>query len=528
MLKYIPTPRDFTIALNNTASMLSLKWKMLTNSRSRLVVILFSMFALFAVYVSSFIGQVTLRMAGQQSETAVRQIAYNYILSYTRGEIGTLGSIALSLAILSSLLAPFTGVISKSLFSLQHVAPMQASRLTRYTDSYVAQMFSSVSLLQLIALTAISSLVTLEGGQSWGIMYVWLSWPILVAISVFAAWGVEIIQRYVSLKNTLIGGSVVGVFLIVILTFYFEQAQTFFGLGDYYMETVRNLYTYDIGEQIVAFGSLVVVFLACVFVGGTLCLIALSHPEKATGSAVEDKPALLSWTKPTKVFESEIFLLMLKQIIRSPDSLRPITLVVIVGIPALLFFQGTDSIITAFIVAIPLLVACTWGVNFLGVMGGGVIWLANQPGGLKNLPWIAAFTQAAFTLALFFLIWTPPLVFGNFEWKDISVYAMAAISVTVLITRSSMDKAIKNPIATHPGIKGEALIPPGKMLSYTFRMTLWGCQYGIILLYLDIYQAQLSMMFLAVVWSAYRMYKLNQHWAKRETQVSAMKALHQA
>lgn len=528
MLKYIPTPRQFNTAINNTSYMLGLKWKMLASGRSRLMLVLVVFFAMFAVYISSFVGQVVLRLAGQQSEAAVRQIAYNYIMSYIRGEIGTLGSIAFSLAILSSLLAPFTGVISKSLFSSQHIAPMQSSRLTRYTDSFVAQMFSSISLLQLIALTAISSLLTLEGGQSWGILYVWVSWPILVGLSVFAAWGVEVIQRYISNKNILVSSAIAGVSILVAISFYFDNLKNFFGLGTYYTETVRNLHLASTPEQFMSFAYLIIAFLVIVFIGGMLCLLALSNPEKASTKNTYNSPALFSKRKPSKVFEVELFALMINQILRNPDSLRPIVMVIAAGIPALFLFGGTDSVITAFIVAIPLIIACSWGINFLGVMGGGVVWLSNQPGALKNLPWIAAITQGLLTLTLFAVIWTPAIIFGSFETQEVSVYIMSAIAVTFLITRSSMAKSINNPIPTTPGIKGETLVPPGKMLSYTFRMTLWGCQYGIILLYLDMYQAQMSMMFLAVVWSVFRMHRLNKHWNKREVQTEAMRALHQA
>lgn len=529
MLKYLPGPSQYSQAINNTVHMLTLKWRMMSSGRSRALFVLVMFFVAFSVFASSFVGQVIVRVAGQPSESAARQIAYNYLMSYVRGEIGTLGASALGLAILSSLLAPFTGVISQSLFSPKNIAPMQASVLTRFTDSFVAQMFSSISLLQLIALTSISSLVTIEGGQSWGILYSWITWPILIALSVSAAWGVEVLQRIFSIRQWLISGIIAITGTLVLVTFLRESAVTFFGLGTYYMDTVKHISEYSILEKSLAFALLIIVFMTVIYVGSILSLVALSKRDRVSSKPEKTKnKALLSNRKPQKMYELEMLLIMVSQILRNPDSLRPIAIIVLGGIPVLLFFQGAQAVTTTFIVAIPLIIACSWGVNFLGVMGGGLTWLANQPRALNNLPWLAALVQSVLTLILFLIIWTPAMIVNSFSLDEIFVYVMTAVSVTVLITRSSISKAINNPIPTSPGVKGETLVPPGKMLSYTMRMTLWGCQYGIILLYSDIIQLQMAMCFCAVLWSGFRMTRLNEKWNNPEFRSEAIRSIHQA
>lgn len=530
MRRYIPTPRQYAEAITNTVHMLGLKWRMLSQGRGQAIIVIVGIFVCIAVFASSFVGQVIVRVASQPSESAARQLAYNYLMSYIRGEIGTLGASALALAILSSLLAPFTGVISQSLFSPKHIAPMQASLLTRFTDSFVAQLFSSISLLQLIAITSISSLVTLEGGQSWGILYTWISWPILIALSVCAAWGVEVMTRTLNRRQGIVITVILGSIIGLLALFKRESLVTFFGLGNYYIDTIRNITGYSVEEKVLAFAVLVAVFIGIIFVGSVLSLIALSRPitgdSKGTNLEITDAP--LSKRKPQKIYEVELFFIMVSQMLRSPDTLRPVIIIILGGIPVLFFFQGTQAVTTTFIIAIPLIVACSWGVNFLGVMGGGSTWLANQPRALNNLPWIAALTQASMTLLLFFIIWTPVTLRGSLTWEDIGVYAMTAISVTVLITRSSMAKSLHSPYPTHPGVKGETLVPPGKMLAYTARMTLWGSQYGIILLYSDIIQLQTAMCFFAVLWSAFRMHRLNEKWNDPQFRSHAIQATHQA
>lgn len=526
MIRYLPTPRQALKALNATGSMMLMKFTMMS-TKSAIIFICAVIFAVVAIISASYCGQLIREIATIPSDIAAKQMALNYLSSYSRGEMGTLGSVAFGMAIYSSLLAPFTGVISNSLISPKNVSYLQAPLLTRYTDSFVSQMFSSISLFQLFTLTTMGSLITLGTSQAWAMLYVWFSWPILISISVIASWAYEALQRVASARNVVIIVSTIVVIFGGFALYNVNSIGTFFGLGTFYTDVIKEIGHSTATERAFDFIGLGVAFLLCCLVGSVLSLYALSKEER-TFFTKKEKVPFLAKLKHSEVYEVEMLVTMMKQVLRNPDSIRPIVVLIILGVPASFIFRHEQVVQMTFLVTIPLIMACSWGINFLGVLGGGLALLRNQPRALDPLPWIAAVNQVIFTLALFSCLWVPAFAFGAVPLEKLPAFGMAAIATTVLVTRSSLSKAINAPHATHPGTRGETLVPMGTMIGYTLRMSLWGCQYGIILLSSENLRVQVGMCVAAVLWSLFRMYRLARKWQKPETQFAAIQALSQA
>lgn len=531
-LKYSLSPKEHLRAWDSTGKMLFLKWNLLNSNKTRILYLAALSLAVISIIVSSQIGQVIIQTASYQGDIAAKQMAYNYIMSYTRGEMGTLGTIAFSMAIYSSLIAPFTGVVSNSMFPLKHVSSFQVPLLSRFTDSFINQMMSTISIFQLVALTTMSALANLEEKSTWALLFTWATWPLLISISVFASWFVEFLQRKLSKQQLVFSGLTLISTLVVLFIIDSSYLTTLFGLGDIYTDVIKNISHYSLSNKLHAFGILFGIMLFFLILSSLMSVYALSQPEKPMktdiNGNIKERKAFFSKRKHSSVYEIEMFMLMISQLLRNPDSLRPICIAILGGIPLIFLFKADQIVTITFIVSIPLLIACSWGVNFLGVLGGGLTWLQNQPRALNNLPLIAAFTQIFLTLSLFTIIWSPAFIFGLVEPNKILAYIFVAIATAVLITRSSMNKAIKNPFAITPGTKGEGIVPMGSMVQYTIKMSLWGCQYGVILLLSDNFVIQSSMAFLAVVWSAFRMYRLMMYWRKPENQASAIQSLNQA
>lgn len=535
-VKHAISPKEHLKAWNSTGKMLSLKWSLLNSNKARIIYLAAFLLAITSVAISSQVGQVLIQTASYQGDIAAKQMAYNYLMSYTRGEMGTLGTIAFSLAVYSSLIAPFTGVVSNSMFPVKHVSSLQMPLLSRFTDSFMNQMMSTISIFQLVALTTMASLSTLEESSTWALLFTWASWPLLISISVFASWGVDYIQKRFSVRQILALVLSVASVLAVVFIISPSSLGNLFGVGTLYTDAIKNINEYDLHHRLVAFGVLFGSMMVLILISSVMSLAALAKPEKAlkldsAGNPIKNKFSnvnLFTKRKHSPVYEVEMFILMVSQLLRSPDSIRPIFIAIVGGIPLILIFKAEQVVTITFIVSIPLLIACSWAVNFLGVLGGGLTWLQNQPRALNNLPWIAAATQMLMTLTLFTLIWSPAFIFGMVSPDKILSYILVAIATAVLITRSSMNKAIKSPYAITPGTKGEGIVPMGAMVPYTIKMSLWGCQYGVLLLYSESLLLQACMALLAVVWSTFRMTRLVSYWRKPENQSYAIQSLNQA
>ena len=110
--------------------------------------------------------------------------AVNYVVSLERGQIGSFGALALGSVVATAIFSSLTGVGGASLFPAQEVVGIRPHQLHRYFDSLVVQAVSAVGLFQLSALTAVASLITLDGQRGPGFLIVWGMWPMVAALGV--------------------------------------------------------------------------------------------------------------------------------------------------------------------------------------------------------------------------------------------------------------------------------------------------------------------------------------------------------
>ena len=529
-MRYAPRIQDLVLGFETSLLLLRLKWRTIRAKKAKLLLLAGLSILLLAIVIASNTGNLLKTVAQGGGETAAQQYAINYLTSFARGEIGTAGSVILGLSLLSALIAPFTGATTTSLLSQRDIVAFNATRWHRFTDSIIGQVFSSISVLQLVALTSITSLLTLQGGRGWGMLFTWAVWGVLVMIAVFATWVSEANGK-MGVKGTLFILSVLSIGAGVAVLLDPEGIQDLFGLGTQYAYLVQNLGTQ--GDYLLlaqAFGIVLLTGFIVFYGTATLSSYVLAHSGKKYRKVQHKTKAKTKkvWLKKTFANPAiELMKVLSLSLLRSKSTRKPLIAVIVLGAGLVYFAEGEQVIATAFTVMIPLVVALAWGTNVFGILGGGMLWLLSKPKLAKHMPWFIFFVQIFYTSMLFITTWLPNTILGKVELAELPGILLAAAATTVLVSRSSVNKSVLHPHPTDFGTRNDAPLPPTTALSYTFRFALWAGQYGVIVLSIDDLFSQVALTFLAIVWSILRMTRLQSKWEDPATKANIVRVVSQ-
>lgn len=519
MLAHVPRVSDLITGLDTTLLLMRTKWRALNSIKSKIAIWLGVTTIMIAVIASSHSGLLVKSIAQQGGDTAAQQLAVTYLASFMRGELGTIGAGVLGLSVLSAIIAPFTGAVVTSLVSQRDLVSFGATRWHRFTDSIIGQAFSSISILQLIALSAITSMLTLQGGRGLAMVFTWTVWILLVLLSTLTAWISEYLYRRFGLGARIAIIAVVATAVITAILLDPNSGTTLFGLGTQYAYLIQHIGLDNNTLMIstgfgIALGAGVILFT----LAAVIASVSLTLPEygamKARKKALEKKKVFT--LPPTQYPMFELFKTLFFSLMRTKESRKPLLAASVFGAVLIFTSGGDQTLATAFIVMTPLVIALAWGTNVFGILGGGMTWLSSKPSLMNKLPWFLFGSQVVFTLALFTVMWLPAVVSNRVDFSSLPGIALAALSVTILVARSCVAKSTFNPHPTHFGNRGESILPPATTLSYTFRFALWQGQYGVIMLSLESFSTQLALAFAAITWSSYKMTKISDKWAKPE------------
>lgn len=506
-----PTPAELFRGARASVMLLRMQWGMARSIKSRLFLFAITAFAVGAVAVMSHAGEFV-KFVAMEQEGAAQIYARTYLASFQHGNLGSIGAIMLGICLLSAIVSPFTGATSTSFIPPKDTAALSVTRWHRFTDSVIAQFMSSISILQLVALSSLASVLTLEGGRVSGLLLTWSVWFALVCLTNLSLWVSECVYRKFGRQLRIVLTVAVLTVVAVVVSAAPDQASTVFGLGTIYSNAVTDIATYTAGIQLVIIGSIVLFGFATLYATSVLSTIALSVPDAGTEArknSVYRGRFALKGTTATHI--------LVRSIVRSSEVRKPIISALVIGLVLLLFMPRNLSVNTTFTIIIPLVVALAWGSNAFAHLGGGAPWVLSQPRTLRYAPWTIFGIQVVISLSIFLIVWIPTLALGKATLSEFGINFMAVAASSVIVGRSATTKALKKPSPLHFGARSEASLPPQRALQYTLRMALWGGQYGILVLLLNNMQMRWSLLGLALGVQFFHMLRLQSYWEQPDT-----------
>ncbi len=456
--------------INDTLLLIAMRWRGARHPLARWGMGVGGVILLLGIIMSINVGYAIRIMASQGEDSAAGIFAMSWILSLQRNEIGDIGAIVLGGALAAAVFAPFTGSSTLGLAPVEDLYGLRLSRLHRFFDSLIINCVSGIGLLQLLALTGITSVLSIEANRGPALVVAWVIWIFVITLTTAIGWSLEWgLRRFGPSTRWKVGGTVVaGLTIAVILDP--NHGRTVFGVGRMYSSFMdsANSGTF-VGFLLPFLAALLIVFVTAIL-GMTATRQALALPATVSQRVKVRK------ARKTPKNQTVLATLLLWNILwRTPEVRRPIIAVLAIGIPGMLLAELDANLETAILLAVPLAVALSAGVNIFAVIGPGMSWLAAQPRILTRMFKVAAVTQAVVTLVIMMLLWGVSFIAGKTTTDAGLRIFIGGIVAGCLASLVSMELSIRRPMRARLSGRGDSLIPPLTALSYLIYLIVFAC-----------------------------------------------------
>lgn len=443
-----------------TKIMIALRWRMIRDKNIRRTIIFSSIFVALGLGSSINIGYaVELTMKAQDGNALVSY--QNAIAAFLRNIEGNAGSIFL-LAIFG--LAVFTPLAGTSTLSLIPTDDMQGIRPNvahKYFDSLVINLVSGVSVLQLLTLTCFASLISINSLRVLPMIFIWSLWFLFIQITTAVGWVVEWGARRFKKNKKFILSLTLAAIILGGMVAYIYYGFSPYGFGNFILSRLLETNSGLGIEAIVDIFSLWGIILIFFYIGTYLAKKALSYAQPANTKSFYHKAK-----KPTVSVTRITFRLVTNCLWRTVEIRKPILALMLFGIPAVSLSPLHGYRIFGLIIAIPMTIALSGGVNIFGILGLGFNWLGAQPKLVKKIPLVAFFIQVAVDYMLIFILWFIAFLAGKSSLADgFDVFRSASfviLGTSVLSTYLS----ITFPKRIQVSGRGNSIIPPLTALGY--------------------------------------------------------------
>jgi hypothetical protein len=505
----------------DTSSIIAMKWNSIKKLHIQIIIVAALAFFAALLYGMANIGSVLLLVVnldlGNQSEL-IKNFAAEYLNSFASGELNVYVSGVFGATILTILILPFSGYSLGGIVPTRDMAIIKPSNNYRLSDSILVQFVSALSLLQLISLTILSSLLSIEGGTGPAVVFAWATWIVIVFMTVAFMWIIEYFNRKYGNKVKI--AMVASVFVILGTAVIIDpfHGTTFFGLSPVYVDVLQNIYTYSVGNQVLSYGilaALLVIFSLVVNFVGTK---ALMLPEPVAMKDTKKKKVKLSVLNYSSI---SLFALINLIVFRYKVIWRPIliTTVFSAGLLITLGTSGIDGTLSSVMIIIPLVICLSFGINMFGILGSSNIWLASMPNWRETIVLKLAAVQLLVIGTAYLIVIGAGVISQKLSFADIFVALPGIISVSLVMVTYSISKSLKAPVKYTASSRGDAILPPMTLLSYMIKFMLMGGIIGTISIWgagVTQWIVLAAIVIAIVIWFV----KLMKNWLTEETYIN--------
>ena len=469
--------RPLMSGVSDTFNILAFKWRGIRKTRNKVVLFGVAAFALLLVIGSAFTGSVlrtvmTTPIAGGSQSLQDTLILWVNIFLAQNANVAAGG---IFWALLGAIIIiPLVGYSFASIIPEGDLVSIKKTDYHKIADSILLQFVSTISFVQVLVLTALTSIFTL-GTESpgFGIVMSWGLWIISVLATVVAVWSFEFLFRKFGVKSKLF------VFVGLIITvgtlwlIFPQQFPEAFGIGEAYVSYVQNLSFENVGAffaGLLVVIAVIVALLALISFIGSNTLKVTERPKKKNYNKVfiariglQDKNKINSLTE-----------FLANMVIRQNNIWKPIALSTgfIIGM-ATVFYNFYDVSLTISAL-IPVMISLVWGINIFGIIGSGTTWLVSLPGGKSKLLSSVAKIQYIIIAAITIIVASAIFFIYQPNFVSIIAFLITTTTTTIFVTQFSIRKAVYNPARYRVHIRGESVLPPDKAFAYMIQLFIVG------------------------------------------------------
>ena len=438
----------------------------------------------FAVYVATFTSEFMLTVLstpiadtpGAESVAQAKQYIATYLSLYTSGDLNLVVAVSVGLLLGSIIFVPFSGYIIHGVVSASELTTVKNGDAYRIGDSIVFQFISSFTFIQLVGLTVISEILTIDTPNPGLVtVFVWVVWIALTLATSLLAWVVEYVSRKFGkiVKFGLLGLLIIALGSVVLLDP--NHATTLFGAAPYIFDFIQTLA--GVGGEAIFWPALIftagVIALALIAVG-RVASKALELPELPSISKDRKKKNFRSVAHPTRFGFTSLASTLL---FRYPTVIRPIATSVMFSVIIVLVLDGASSVLTTLIV-LPLAVGISFGANMFGLFGNSNNWLLSLPVFREHIVKIFAVVITAVIGVIYLGVYGIAFVVGKLSVENILSSLPSMLCVTAVVVLISLFLSVTNPLAfsakTRENVVSSPLVLIGYVTLYISGASLFG------------------------------------------------------
>lgn len=430
--------------------------------------------------------------------------------------LGTIGALAFLAYIV---FPPLIGTATLSLVSEDESLSLGLPRGYRFFNSFILNIFSAVSILQLLIGFGLASVFSIEGTRFPTVLAFLFLWLAGAAISTLLGWVRETLILKIGFLKTLLSSLIFLGILGASIT-YTSLRTT---LGQIYGEWMVNISILNWTVILLSFLCLIGLFITAVLVGTNLSNKVASRTFPSENKPSNKKNYLLSKVKGNL---APVMLVVHSAVWRTKEVRRTITIVFLLSFISALYVIPAETSLVGLLIAIPAIISLSWLVNVLGLLGGGVLVLGGDTRKYRILPGAALIYGIGLSMLLSLPILLALLNGGRIDSEAFSEYISVSMLNSVLLPSTAILLAVGKPFRARLEGRGDTLVPPLVSLGYIFIIGSLAMVSGTVILAAEAGLAASSLFLLmAVIIGSTTYFISNYYWVGDKIQYRIMKTI---
>lgn len=464
--------KPLILGLNDTLDILVFKWRSVRKRSSKIGLIVGITVALAFLILAALSGP-ALRILLTTPTNPVQGFQENLVL-WINIFLSNNASLAVSgvlWALLGSILIiPLVGYSFASLIPEGDLASIKVTDNHKISDSLMLQFISTISFIQILVLTVITSVITIgSDNPGLGIVFSWAVWLVAVALTVLVAWSFEYLYRKYGVKSKLIIFAIILAIVGLLYLLFPNDFNEMFGIGEAYTVYVQNLTLNNLTPFILGMLSVGVVLFVILFGVSKIASLTLKISERPKKKQVNKVLiARLGLADKNKLGSLSQFLG--NMILRQNNIWKPLGLTSVFAIGMAVIFYPVYDVLLTISTLIPIMISLVWAINVFGIIGSGTTWLVSLPNGkqqlLSSVMKIQYFIITAVSVVTILLV----SVIHQISIFSIISFILSLYVTTIVITQMSLRKSVYSPFRYRVHIRGESVLPPNKAFLYMIQL----------------------------------------------------------
>jgi hypothetical protein len=453
----LPQVRQSYLASN---AILSARRKSLRSYILKSVLIVMSLFFYASLLLSINMGLLLYTLVvNPQSDTGSLATILEIMKSMGDGDYSLLGTIGIIAFASYVFFSPLIGTATLSLVSEDESISLGLPRGYRFFNSLILNIFSAVSILQLMVGYGIASVFSIEGSRLPTVILFTMLWFFGALMSTLIGWAREsMIIRIGFIKTLLVWGVGLGLLGLILVYSGIQEIA-----GQKYGEWLVDISKFN---MFVITGSAVFITLAsmlAIYLGVNLSHRVVSRTFPSENKASSKRAILLGKVQGRLL---PLMVIIHNAVWRTKEVRRTMIIVFLLSLFASFFILPTEISIIGILIAIPAIISLSWLANILGLLGGGVLVFGSDIAKYRVIP------GAALLYGIFLsILLSAPVLLGLLNGARIdsdafSAYISVSILNSVLLPSIAILFAVGKPFRARLEGRGDTLVPPLVSLGY--------------------------------------------------------------